>query len=112
MFMCYTSGTTGNAKGVMLTHNNLLHDIESFSERMGTLDRSTMMISYLPYPHVFEQCLMAASIRFGGRIGYFSGHPKDLTDDCAVLKPTVFTSVPRLYNKIHAAISAKMEITK
>jgi len=112
MFMCYTSGTTGNAKGVMLTHNNLLHDIESFSERMGTLDRSTMMISYLPYPHVFEQCLMAASIRFGGRIGYFSGHPKDLTDDCAQLKPTVFTSVPRLYNKIHAAISAKMEITK
>lgn len=81
MFMCYTSGTTGNAKGVMLTHSNLLHDVESFMERVN-VDRGTTMISYLPYPHVFEQALFGAILKCGGKIGYFTGHPKDLVNDC------------------------------
>jgi long-chain acyl-CoA synthetase len=103
--MCYTSGTTGDAKGVKLTHSNLLHDVESFMEKVST-DAGTVMISYLPYPHVFEQALMGAIMACGGKIGYFNGNPATLTEDCAMLKPTVFTSVPRLYNKIHSKISA------
>lgn len=106
--MCYTSGTTGDAKGVKLTHNNLLHDVESFMEKV-VIGNDTRMISYLPYPHVFEQALMGAILACGGKIGYYTGNPANLMADCQELKPTVFTSVPRLYNKIYAKISGQFK---
>jgi len=62
------------------------------------------MISYLPYPHLFEQT-MAASIMIGcGRIGYFNGNTNRLLEDCQSLQPNIFPSVPRLYNKLYAKI--------
>jgi len=84
MLLCYTSGTTGDAKGVRLTHRNLIHDVESFRE-MITTDPSSVIISYLPYPHVFEQALMGSIMAGGGKIGYFSGNPANLLADMAVL---------------------------
>jgi len=108
VLMSFTSGTTGDAKGVKLTHRNLMMDVESFEECIP-LSRETTMISYLPYPHVFEQALMGAILMKGGRIGYFNGNPLLLTQDCSVLKPTVFPSVPRLYNKIYAKIKSQFD---
>jgi len=84
MLLCYTSGTTGDAKGVRLTHRNLIHDVESFRE-MITTDAGSTIISYLPYPHVFEQALMGSIMAGGGRIGFFSGNPINLLSDCAAL---------------------------
>ena len=106
--MSFTSGTTGDAKGVKITNRNLLMDVESFEECIP-IGRDTTIVSYLPYPHMFEQALMGAIVMKGGKIGYFSGNPTNLLGDCQELKPTVFPSVPRLYNKIYAKIKDEFE---
>ena len=65
------------------------------------------MISYLPYTHSFEQGLTAYSLFMGLRIGYYQGNPIKLTEDCGLLKPVIFPSVPRLYNKIYSSLNFK-----
>ena len=71
MIFSYTSGTTGDAKGVKLTHRNVLMDVDSLIERIVDTDESSILISYLPLPHLFEQAMMATMIYFGARIGFF-----------------------------------------
>ena len=70
--------------------------------------REDTLISYLPYPHSFEQVMTATMCIAGCRIGYYQGDPAKLTDDCQALKPTLFPSVPRLYNKIFNVLKTKM----
>ena len=101
----YTSGTTGDSKGVKLSHNNVL------SNARGTIDRIALvpgevMISYLPYTHSFEQMLFGFALIQQCRIGFYSGDPARIAADCAALKPHFFPSVPRLYNKIYSKIQA------
>lgn len=62
------------------------------------------MISYLPLAHSFEKMLFGLSMVRGNMIGYYGGDVLKLTDDCQVLKPTMFPSVPRLYGKIYDKI--------
>jgi long-chain acyl-CoA synthetase len=59
------------------------------------------MLSYLPYPHSFEQFFTFFGIITGAKIGYYQGDPLKLTEDCAKLRPAVFPSVPRLFNRIY-----------
>ena len=66
-------------------------------------------ISYLPYTHSFEQGNFTFSIMSGCRIGFYQGNPLKLVEDCAMLKPVVFPSVPRLYNKIFGALQARFD---
>jgi long-chain acyl-CoA synthetase len=69
-----------------------------------TITPQSTMISYLPYPHGFEQCMFAVSCMTGMKVGFYQGNPLKLIEDCALLKPTVFPSVPRLFNKIYGKI--------
>lgn len=66
------------------------------------------MVSYLPYPHSFEQIMTVTACIFGYKIGYYSGDPLRLTEDCGILKPTLFPSVPRLYNRIYGVFNQKI----
>lgn len=104
----YTSGTTGDSKGVKLTHNNLLASANSISTKIICNHEDTN-VSYLPYPHSFEQVMLGYMLMIGGRIGYYQGDPTKLTEDCQLLKPTLFPSVPRLYNRIYGVLKGKME---
>lgn len=61
-------------------------------------------VDYLPAPHVFDQFIFLAMTIAGGSNGYYQGNPLKLTEDCQVLKPTIFPSVPRLFNKIYAKL--------
>jgi long-subunit acyl-CoA synthetase (AMP-forming) len=70
----YTSGTTGDSKGVKLSHANILNSAFSISHKVD-LTREDSIISYLPYPHSFEQVLLAYFLMIGGRIGYYCGDP-------------------------------------
>ncbi len=66
-------------------------------------------ISYLPYPHSFETGLTFFSIITGCKIGYYQGDPLKLVEDCALLKPALFPSVPRLYNRIYSKIKERLD---
>ncbi|KAJ3317208.1 Long chain acyl-CoA synthetase 7 peroxisomal [Blyttiomyces sp. JEL0837] len=109
--ICYTSGTTGQPKGVVLSHANML----GFSAAVGELhktgrfigiNKDDVYISYLPLAHVFERICQILVTQFGGRIGFYQGDTLKLLDDVAELKPTIFASVPRLYNRIFDKVMA------
>ncbi|KAG7377614.1 Long chain acyl-CoA synthetase 7 peroxisomal [Phytophthora pseudosyringae] len=102
--ICYTSGTMGDPKGVMLTHSNMIASILCFIE-ITPLYESDVHLSFLPLAHCFERNVQAHIIAKGGCIGYYQGDVTKLLEDMAELRPTVFPSVPRLLNRIHDKIT-------
>ena len=101
----YTSGTTGPPKGVTLTHANAAAATSSglISVLQGP---NETMISYLPLAHIYQRMTEHGTLWAGGCIGYFHGDILNLVDDLQTLRPTAFTSVPRLYNRFGGAIRA------
>jgi long-chain acyl-CoA synthetase len=68
-------------------------------------------ISYLPLAHIFERCIQTTIVYFGGSIGLYQGDTLKLLDDVAELKPTLFISVPRLYNRIYDKVLSGVKAT-
>lgn len=102
---CYTSGTTGNPKAAMLSHGNFLSASAAAKVAGINLDTENVHISYLPLAHSFEKVLFCIGITNGCSMGFYSGDPLKLLDDMQVLKPTVFISVPRIFNRIYDRIT-------
>mmetsp|Transcript_15455 Transcript_15455/g.41855 ORF Transcript_15455/g.41855 Transcript_15455/m.41855 type:complete len:871 (-) Transcript_15455:974-3586(-) len=105
----YTSGTTGPPKGVMITHNSMVHTIAGvklFMEHQGeTLGPDDVFLSYLPLAHIFDRVVEEYMLYVGGSIGYWQGDVKKLMDDLAALKPTLFVGVPRVFERICGGIN-------
>lgn len=91
----------------MLTHKNLVAGAMSILPLVD-FKQSDIMVSYLPYPHSFEQIMTMTAFICGFKIGFFSGDPVRLLEDCSKLHPTLFPSVPRLYNRIFGILNAKI----
>jgi long-chain acyl-CoA synthetase len=106
--ICYTSGTTGNPKGVLLTHANMMAAAMS-SQTHNPVFTDDVHISYLPLAHVLERVIHIITIRPGGAIGFNQGDVAKLMDDMAALQPTIFPSVPRVMNRIHDSITHGVE---
>ncbi|GAB1609882.1 long-chain-fatty-acid--CoA ligase 5-like [Argonauta hians] len=106
--ICYTSGTTGDPKGAILTHKGMLAAVISSSHQIGIIGCNDVMISYLPLAHVYERFVQVLIYMSGGSIGFFSGDVKKLLDDIKILKPTIFPSVPRLLNRLYDKILEKV----
>ncbi|KAG9152215.1 hypothetical protein Leryth_016390 [Lithospermum erythrorhizon] len=102
--ICYTSGTTGTPKGVVLSHANLIANIAGVSGSIKFFP-SDIYISYLPLAHIYERANQILSAYNGTAIGFYQGDTMKLMDDLAALRPTIFCSVPRLFNKIYAGIT-------
>ncbi|MBV6406373.1 MAG: long-chain fatty acid--CoA ligase [Flavobacteriales bacterium] len=103
----YTSGTTGKPKGVMLTHGNILSNVEASAERLP-VDIGSRCISFLPLCHIYERMLMYLYQRTGMNI-HFQETLDDLGARIKEVRPHVFTAVPRLLEKIYDSILAKGE---
>uniref|UniRef100_A0A3B3QNR3 Long-chain-fatty-acid--CoA ligase n=1 Tax=Paramormyrops kingsleyae TaxID=1676925 RepID=A0A3B3QNR3_9TELE len=101
--ICFTSGTTGNPKGAMLTHGNIVSNCSAFirtTEEQLHLNKDDVLISFLPLAHMFERVVEGVCLSYGARIGYFQGDIRLLMDDLKTLRPTVFPVVPRLLNRM------------
>ena len=102
----YTSGTTGPPKGVVLTHSAA---VAAAASSLSTITHSAegTVCSYLPLAHIYERMFEHAAFWFGIKIGFFHGNVLELVDDLKLLRPTIFISVPRLYNRFGGAIRAQ-----
>ncbi|KFM06620.1 Long-chain-fatty-acid--CoA ligase 5 [Aptenodytes forsteri] len=115
--VCFTSGTTGNPKGAMLTHQNVVANAAAFlrsTENIIECTCSDITMSYLPLAHMFERVVQTVIYSCGAKVGFFQGDIKLLTDDMKTLKPTLFPVVPRLLNRIYDKIqsSAKSPVKR
>ncbi|XP_011945558.1 PREDICTED: long-chain-fatty-acid--CoA ligase 6 isoform X5 [Cercocebus atys] len=105
--VCFTSGTTGNPKGAMLTHGNVVADFSGFlkvTESQWAPTCADVHISYLPLAHMFERMVQSVVYCHGGRVGFFQGDIRLLSDDMKALCPTIFPVVPRLLNRMYDKI--------
>ncbi|XP_067423558.1 long-chain-fatty-acid--CoA ligase 6 isoform X2 [Emydura macquarii macquarii] len=155
--VCFTSGTTGNPKGAMLTHRNVVADFSGFLKvtekvifprqddvlisflplahmferviqvrNLSELTRpcgapcvffqsqwsptcEDVHISYLPLAHMFERMVQSVVYCHGGRIGFFQGDIRLLSDDMKALRPTIFPVVPRLLNRMYDKIFSQAD---
>jgi len=110
--LVYTSGTTGEPKGVILSHGNFTSNAiggnRLFSE---ILDENARSISILPWAHAYGQTAELYNwFLFGGSIGFMQD-VKTLGDDLALVQPTFIIAVPRVFNKIYDGLWAKMNET-
>ncbi len=102
--ICYTSGTTGDPKGAILTHSNYVSAIHTLLSLGLHIGRGESHISYLPLAHCFERVIQVCVIFSGACIGFYSGDILNILGDIQNLRPTLFISVPRLLNKIYATV--------
>jgi len=105
---CYTSGTTGNPKGALITHSNLLSAIAGMADFGFLPNSSDRHLSYLPLPHIFERVVQCQVLMSGASVGFFRGDPSKLLEDIQACRPTVMPVAPRVLNKIHDKIMAGM----
>ena len=108
--ICYTSGTTGVPKGVMLTHTNLVSCIEDCVNalRKHLHSEKEVVLSFLPFSHIFGKCESLAVYTFGWRQVFAESIDK-LMANMAEIQPTLLFSVPRIFEKAYNKISAMTE---
>jgi long-chain acyl-CoA synthetase len=102
--ICYTSGTTGSPKGVMLSHANLVSLLAASINSGIELTKKDVHLSYLPLAHIFERINCVNALLNGASIGFYQGDVLKIADDLAALRPTIFASVPRLYTRLYDKI--------
>ncbi|KAK8692855.1 hypothetical protein V6N13_070460 [Hibiscus sabdariffa] len=108
----YTSGTTGDPKGVLISNESivtLITGVNSLLERVNEqLTMKDVYISYLPLAHIFDRVIEELFISHGASIGFWRGDVKLLLEDLGELKPTIFCAVPRVLDRIYSGLQQKI----
>ncbi len=103
--LIYTSGTTGFPKGVMLSHNNILCNVMGV-KHIFPVDETCKGLSYLPLCHVYER-MDNYTYHYLGLSIYYAENMGTIADNIREVKPEIFTTVPRLLEKVYDKIIAK-----
>ncbi len=103
----YTSGTTGNPKGVMLSHNNLISNSIA-SQVLAPFESHWKALSFLPLNHVYERMLSTLYFYLGVSV-YYAESIETIGDNLKEIQPQIFGTVPRLLEKVYDKIVAKGE---
>ncbi len=106
--LIYTSGTTGEPKGVMLRHRGLTIMADSTFARFDHLKEGFRYVSYLPLCHVAEQLMTNYAQLTAGSEVWFIDDPKNLRDALVEVRPQVVLGVPRVWEKMQAALEARL----
>ena len=108
--MIYTSGSTGKPKGAVISYRNIRGVVPGIVERLG-LSIQTSHLSYLPLCHVAEQMLTTfVPVYLGSQVN-FGESIRTVQEDLREVAPTMFLGVPRIWEKMHAAINIKLQET-
>lgn len=103
----YTSGTSGEQKGVMLHYSNLLECVKTHQERLDVNDKDVSM-AFLPLSHVFERGWSTVALSLGMTV-YYLRNPKAVIEVIKDVKPTIMCAVPRFFEKTYAGITNAIE---
>lgn len=105
--MIYTSGTTGRPKGAMITHDNIMAITESFTKVIA-VSRKDELLSYLPLAHIYENLISVFQGTWSGGTVNFVESMDTLAQNLREVSPTVFASVPRIWEKFASMIEIRM----
>ncbi|THG16347.1 hypothetical protein TEA_009700 [Camellia sinensis var. sinensis] len=107
----YTSGTTGDPKGVVISNKSILSIISAVNHSLESMDQGyseeDVFLSYLPLAHIFDRVIEELFISIGSSIGFWRGDVKLLIEDIRELKPTVLCAVPRVLDRIYSGLIEK-----
>ncbi|CAI9775781.1 unnamed protein product [Fraxinus pennsylvanica] len=98
----YTSGTTGDPKGVMISNNNIITLVAGVKRLLGSVKEAVIT------SHIFDRVLEECCIHHGASIGLWRGDVKLLVEDIAELKPTIFCAVPWVLDRIYSGLKQKI----
>ncbi|KAJ0672328.1 putative long-chain-fatty-acid--CoA ligase [Helianthus annuus] len=108
----YTSGTTGDPKGVLISNNNMVTLIAGVDHLLDSakvsLNSQDVYLSFLPLAHIFDRLIEECFISHGASIGFWRGDVKLLIEDIGELKPTIFCAVPRVLDRIYSGLQQKI----
>ncbi len=104
----YTSGTTSDPKGVMLTHANFMHNVR-VTPPVQDINQNDRFLSILPSWHIFERTSEYIAMSVGSSIAYSKPFKQILLPDLAEEKPTILVSVPRIWESVYQGIISKAE---
>ena len=104
----YTSGTTGPPKGCVISHGNYRSMLD-MAEESSVLEQGRTTYLFLPLAHSFALLIQLLSFDIGGALAYWERDPLKILPNLAEVKPHYFPSVPRIFEKIYTAATAKAE---
>lgn len=106
----YTSGTTGDSKGVILQHSNYEAAFEGHRMRLADLGEKDVVLNFLPFTHIFERAWSYYCLDCGCTL-CINLRPQDVQKTIREVRPTAMCSVPRFWEKVYAAVQEKINET-
>jgi len=105
----YTSGTSGNPKGVILSHGGILNNLEGAQEILKPLiDKKPIFLTWLPLSHSYEHAVQFVQIAVGAKV-FYAERIEKLLENISQAKPTIMTAVPRFYQNLYSKINMNMK---